>query len=136
MGDERLTRMSLTEISGAIANRKVSSKEVVQNTLELLEKQGNLLNCVARLFPEDALAGAEKADQELSTGNLRGPLHGVPLTHKDMFYRKGKITACGSRICENYTPSVTSTALSKLDLSGALDIGRLNLVEFAYGLTT
>ena len=44
MADERLTRMSLTEISGAIANRKVSSKEVVQNTLELLEKQGNLLN--------------------------------------------------------------------------------------------
>ena len=135
MADERLTRMSLTEISGAIANRKVSSKEVVQNTLEFLEKQGNLLNCVARLFPEDALTGAEKADQELSTGNLRGPLHGVPLTHKDMFYRKGKITACGSRICENYTPSVTSTALSKLDSSGALDIGRLNMVEFAYGLT-
>ena len=89
MADESLAQMSLTEISGAIANRKISSKEVVQNTLELLEKHGNLLNCVARLFPEDALAGAEKADQELSTGNLRGPLHGVPLTHKDMFYRKG-----------------------------------------------
>ena len=135
MVDDDLSRMSLTEISGAIAKREVSSKEVVQNTLELLEQHGTSLNCVARLFPEDALTEAELADHELSSGNSCGPLHGVPLTHKDMFYRKGKITACGSRICENYTPSVTATALIKLDSSGALDIGRLNMVEFAYGLT-
>ncbi len=135
MADDGLSRMSLTEISGAIAKREVSSKEVVHNTLELLEQQGTSINCVARLFSEDALAEAEIADQELSYGNSRGPLHGVPLTHKDMFYRKGKITSCGSRICENYIPSQTATALIKLDSSGALDLGRLNMVEFAYGLT-
>ena len=103
MADNGLSRMSLSEISGAIAKREVSSKEVVQNNLEILEQQGTSLNCVARLFPEEALHEAELADHELSSGNSRGPLHGVPLTHKDMFYRKGKITACGSRICENYT---------------------------------
>ena len=135
MLDDALSRMSLTEISGAIAKREVSSKEVVLNTLELLENQGNSLNFVARLFTEDALNDAELADQELSYGNSRGLLHGVPLAHKDMFYRKGKITGCGSKICENYTPSITATALIKLDSSGALDIGRLNMVEFAYGLT-
>ena len=68
MADEGLSQMSLTEISGAIAKREVSSKEVVQNTLELLENQGTSLNCVARLFTEDALNDAEKADQELSSG--------------------------------------------------------------------
>ncbi len=52
MTDDALSRMSLTEISGAIAKREVSSKEVVQNTLEILEQQGTSLNCVARLFPE------------------------------------------------------------------------------------
>ena len=135
MTDDALSRMSLTDISGAIAKREVSSKEVVQNNMEYLEQHGTSLNCVARLFPDDALNEAELADQELSSGNSRGPLHGVPLTHKDMFYRNGKITACGSRICENYIPSVTATALIKLDSSGALDIGRLNMVEFAYGLT-
>ena len=133
--DDALSRMSLTEISGAIAKREVSSREVVLNTLELFEQQGTSLNCVARLFPEDALTEAKIADQELSSGNLLGLLHGIPLTHKDMFYREGKITACGSRICENFTPSLTATALIKLDLAGALDIGRLNMVEFAYGLT-
>ena len=93
-----LSRISLTEISGAIAKREVSSKEVVQNTLELLEQHGTSLNCVALLFPEDALTEAVIADHELSSGNSRGLLHGVPLTHKDMFYRKGKITACLSLI--------------------------------------
>ena len=135
MPDDSLSRMSLIEISGAIARREVSSMEVVRNNLEQLEEQGESLNCVARLFPEEALADAELADQELSSGNSRGPLHGVPLTHKDMFYRKGKISACGSKICEKYLPSVTATALLKLDQAGALDIGRLNMVEFAYGLT-
>ena len=135
MVDESLSQMSLSEISLAIANREVSSQEVVQNSLEAFEKRGPSLNCLARLFPEQALAEAELADQELSCGNVRGPLHGVPLTHKDMFYRKGKTSACGSKICENYVPDVTATALLKLDKAGALDIGRLNMVEFAYGLT-
>ena len=133
--DEALSRMSLSEISVAIANREVSSQEAVRNSLEQLEKRGPSLNCLARLFPEQALAEAELADQELSSRNLRGPLHGVPLTHKDMFYRAGKITACGSKICEDYVPDVTATALTKLDQAVALDIGRLKMVEFAYGLT-
>ena len=64
MVDDALSRMSLTEISGAIAKREVSSREVVQNNLEILEQQGTSLNCVARLFPEDALTEAELADQE------------------------------------------------------------------------
>ena len=135
MVDEDLPRMSLSEISLAIAKRKVSSQEVVRNSLEKFEKRGPSLNCLARLFPEQALAEAKLADQELSSGNVRGPLHGVPLTHKDMFFRKGKISACGSKIYENYVPDVTATALIKLDKAGALDIGRLNMVEFAYGLT-
>ncbi len=135
MVDESLSRMSLSEISVAIANREVSSQEAVRNSLEQLEKRGPSLNCLARLFPERALAEAELADQELSSRNLRGPLHGVPLTHKDMFYRAGKITACGSKICEDYVPDVTATSLTKLDQAGALDIGRLKMVEFAYGLT-
>ena len=70
MADDGLSRMSLTEISGAIAKHEVSSKEVVQNTLELLEQHGTSLNCVARLFPEDALTEAELADHELSSGTI------------------------------------------------------------------
>ena len=120
MVDETLSRMSLTEISEALLKREVSSQEVVRNSLEELEKRGPSLNCGARLYPEQALAEAESADQELSSGISPGPLHGVPLLHKDMFYRIGKISACGSKICEDYVPDATATALLKLDQVGAL----------------
>ena len=63
MVDEALSRMSLSEISVAIANREVSSQEAVRNSLEQLEKRGPSLNCLARLFPEQALAEAELVDQ-------------------------------------------------------------------------
>ena len=115
--------------------RKVSSEEVVRNSLGQLGKHGFSLNCLARLFTENVLEAAKKADQELASGNSRGRIHGVPLTHKDMFYRAGQITACGSKICENYFPKKTATVLLNLEQEGALDLGRLNMVEFAYGLT-
>ena len=60
MKDEALSRMSLTEISGAIAKRKVSSEEVVRNILGQLEKYGSSLNCLARLFIENVLYAAKK----------------------------------------------------------------------------
>ncbi len=135
MEDEDLSRMSLTEVSEAIAKRNVSSEEVVRNSLSQLEKHGSSLNCLARLFTENVLEDSKKADKELASGNSRGRLHGVPLAHKDMFYRAGQITACGSKICEKYIPETTATVLQNLEHEGALDMGRLNMVEFAYGLT-
>ena len=86
MEDEDLSRMSLTEVSEAIAKRKVSSEEVVRNSLSQLEKHESSLNCLARLFTENVLEDSKKADKELASGNSRGRLHGVPLAHKDMFY--------------------------------------------------
>ncbi|MBC8259287.1 MAG: amidase [SAR324 cluster bacterium] len=135
MVDETLSRMSLVQLSAAIAARKVSSQEVVLNNIEQLEKSASSLNCLARLFPEEALKAAKIADKQLFSGKPKGLLHGVPLLHKDMFYSSGNITACGSKICADYVTDVTATALLKLEQAGALDIGRLNMVEFAYGLT-
>ena len=62
-------------------------------------------------------------------------LHGVPLAHKDMFYRAGRVSGCGSRIRAAFTPDHTATVLARLDKAGALDIARLSMVEFALGLT-
>ena len=56
----------------------------------------------------------------------------MPLAHKDMYYRAGWTAACGSNILADYVPDVTSTAIARLDTAGALDIARLNMVEFAF----
>jgi aspartyl-tRNA(Asn)/glutamyl-tRNA(Gln) amidotransferase subunit A len=60
---------------------------------------------------------------------------GVPLAHKDMFYRAGRVSTCGSRILREHVPQVTSAALERLDAAGFADLGRLNMSEFAYGPT-
>ncbi|MCH8809426.1 MAG: amidase, partial [Proteobacteria bacterium] len=135
MPDDALAGLTLTELAAAIGARKVSSLEATENCLAGLERHGPALNCVAGIEPEAALEAARAADAELAAGRARGALHGVPLAHKDMFYRAGRVSACGSRILADFVPEVTSTALARLDGAGALDIARLNMVEFALGTT-
>ncbi len=135
MPDDALAGLTLTELAAAIGARKVSSLEATENCLAGLDRHGPALNCVAGIEPEAALAAARAADAELAAGRARGALHGVPLAHKDMFYRAGRVSACGSRILADFVPEVTSTALARLDGAGALDIARLNMVEFALGTT-
>jgi aspartyl-tRNA(Asn)/glutamyl-tRNA(Gln) amidotransferase subunit A len=135
MPDDALVGMSLTELAAAIAARNISSLEATESCFARIERHGAALNCIAGLDPEAALQAARAADEELAAGRSRGALHGVPLAHKDMFYRAGRVSACGSRILADFVPEVTSTALARLDGAGALDIARLNMVEFALGTT-
>ena len=127
--------LSLSDVAEAIATERISSVEATQACLDALERAGPALNCVAGVDHEAALAAAAAADSEQAAGRLRGPLHGVPLAHKDMFYRAGRPSACGSRILADFVPDETATVLARLDAAGALDIARLNMVEFALGTT-
>ena len=74
-------------------------------------------------------------DKELAAGKRRGPLHGVPMAHKDMYYREGEISTGGSAIRRNWVAPVTATALQKLDAAGVVELGFLNMAEFAAGPT-
>ena len=96
---------------------------------------GRSINCIAGIDVEAAINAARKIDDRISKGEKIGPLAGVPLAHKDMFYRKNRTSECGSRIRKGFIPEFTSSVLKKLDQSGALDIARLNMVEFAIGVT-
>ena len=122
---------SLTAIASALRTRKISAVEVTQASQQRLKARGAEMNAVAGIDEADALAQAERAD----ASDMSGPLAGVPLAHKDMYYRPGRISACGSKIREDFMPDVLSGALKNLDNAGALDIARLNMVEFALGVT-
>lgn len=135
MVDPAITNLSLVDVAAQIAEGQVSSLEVTQACLERIDRHGERLRCVARIDPEAALAAASRADAERRAGRVRGPLHGVPLAHKDMFYRRGRVSACGSRIRADFVPDHTATVLARLDDVGALDIACLNMVEFALGPT-
>jgi aspartyl-tRNA(Asn)/glutamyl-tRNA(Gln) amidotransferase subunit A len=84
---------------------------------------------------EEALEAADAADAALAKGDVRGPLHGVPLAHKDMYYEAGKVVTCGSLIRRDYVATTTSTALQRLKDAGQIRLGSLQMAEFAYGPT-
>ena len=127
--------LSLTQVTEAIRRRRLSSAEVTGACLARIERLAPKLNCVRDIDADTAMAAACRADDALAAGNSIGPLHGVPLAHKDMYYRTGRISGCGSVIRADFVPERTAMTLQKLDTAGALDVARLNMVEFALGLT-
>ena len=127
--------LSLSEVARAIATKKLSSVEATTVCVERIQAHGPALDTICAMDPDAALADARKADETLAKDGATGPLHGVPLAHKDMFYRAGRISGCGSKIRADFVPDVTGTVLERLDRAGALDIARLNMVEFALGVT-
>jgi aspartyl-tRNA(Asn)/glutamyl-tRNA(Gln) amidotransferase subunit A len=135
MKGDALCAMSLSEAARAVAKREVSSRALTEACLDRIARHGEDLHCIARIDPDAAVRAADEADATLAKSGPRGLLHGVPLAHKDMFFRAGRPADCGSRIMAGHVPETTSSALARLDAAGALDIAQLHMVEFALGTT-
>lgn len=133
--DTAVADLSLVDALAHIAARKVSSGEVTSACLDRLQNAGLQFNCAVDINRKAALCSAEKADNELNCRKPHRSLHGIPLAHKDMFYRTGRVSACGSRILADFVPNYTATVLRRLDRAGAVDLGRLHMSEMALGST-
>src|ERR1700726_518861 len=127
--------MSLTSVAKAIAQKRFSSREATQSCLERIAQWQPRLNAFMVIEADAALAAADAADAALAKGKLSGPLHGVPMAHKDMYYDAGKVVTCGSKIRRDFVATTTSTALQRLKDAGTVRLGSLQMVEFAYGPT-
>ena len=135
MPETELHYMSAWELSGLIRDRRISPVEVVEACLERIEATEPTLNSFITVLPEQARASAERAEQEISRGNYRGPLHGIPVGLKDLFETAGVRTTSGTRIYDNYVPSQDCTVAAKFGQAGAVLIGKLNMHPLAFGPT-
>ena len=124
---------SLVDTADAIAAGKTRVQDVIEGCLDRFRRIGGELACFVELDEAAAIDAAAKADTSLRDGGSAGPLFGVPLAHKDLYYRAGRVSACGSRLREDFRPTTTATVLERLDAAGGIDIGRLVMVEFAMG---
>jgi aspartyl-tRNA(Asn)/glutamyl-tRNA(Gln) amidotransferase subunit A len=127
--------MPLTAVAQAIAQKRLSSREVTQSCLRRIARYEPRLNAFIAIEADEALQAAEAADAALAKGGGRGALHGVPLAHKDMYYDAGRVVTCGSKIRRDFVASTTSTALQRLKDAGTVRLGTLQMAEFAYGPT-
>jgi len=96
---------TLVEIAARIAAGDVTSVEVTECALTRARALQARLNCFVRLEEDNAREQAKAADAARAAGRALGPLHGVPLAHKDIYYEAGKVTHCGSRVRRRDRPS-------------------------------
>src|SRR6266576_6624411 len=136
MASDNILELNLTDLSKLIAARELSSAEAVKAALARLEKTEDKLNAFITVRREQAPAEAKKADEEIARGNYRGPLHGVPVTIKDMFETAGVLTTGGSKILADWIPETDAALVERLREAGAIIIGKTNLDEFGHGGTS
>ena len=132
-GESEIAAMSLCEAADAVARGELSATELVETALARIDRLDPELHAFIRLDREDALARAREIDRDRGRDGAAGPLLGVPMAHKDMYYRAGRVSSCGSRIRREFRPAATATVLERLDGAGAIDLGGLAMVEFAMG---
>jgi aspartyl-tRNA(Asn)/glutamyl-tRNA(Gln) amidotransferase subunit A len=133
--DESLAKLNIREMADLIGQGKTSPVEIMTATLGRIERLNGDYRAFLSVYPEQAIAAAKKAEGELSSGQNRGPLHGVPLAVKDLFQVEGMDRTCGSSFLRDATATSDATSVARLRDAGAIIVGLLNLNEFAYGPT-
>ncbi len=122
----------LTELSAALAVRKISSRELTQAFLERIARLNSALNAFITVDEEGALAAARRADERLGRGQ-GAALTGIPLAYKDIYCTKGLRTTCGSRMLENFVSPYDAHVVEQFNAEGAVLLGKCNMDEFAMG---
>ncbi|HXL22202.1 MAG TPA: amidase [Candidatus Dormibacteraeota bacterium] len=138
--DTELAFASITQIAALFRKRKVSPVEVTRLMLKRIERLNPQLNAYITVCAEQALAQAKQAEAELlgrrGKKRDRGPLHGIPISLKDNICTKGVKTTAGSRILRDYVPMRDAAIVKQLCEAGAVILGKTNMHEFAYGVTS
>ena len=142
MNDTSLTYASITEIAGLFRRRKLSPVELTELMLARIERVNPVLNAFITISADEARSQAKKAEVELSGVRARkahgdrGLLHGIPISLKDNIFTEGIRTTAGSRILRDFVPDHDAVLVKRLKKAGAVILGKTNMHEFAYGVTT
>ncbi|MBM4186858.1 MAG: amidase [Gemmatimonadetes bacterium] len=127
---------SATTLARLIREREVSAREVTMAHLARIDRINPAVNAIVTLVPERALAAAERADQALGRGEPIGPLHGLPIAHKDLQETAGIRTTYGSPIYRDLIPAADSLLVQRCRAAGAICLGKTNTPEFGAGSQT
>ncbi|GAA2007626.1 amidase [Nakamurella flavida] len=132
MGDE-LHHRSATTLARMIRTREVSAREVVQAHLDRIAATNPQVNAIVTLTAESALARAAAQDELAARGEFAGPLHGLPVAHKDNHLTAGVRTTFGSRSRADFVPHVDDLVIERMKAAGVITLGKTNVPEFVAG---
>ena len=120
---------SAKQLAEAICTKELSSLEVVEAHLRCIQEVNPKLNAVVQLTAETARTQARQADADLARGEVKGPLHGVPMTVKDSLATAGVITTAGTPGLAHFVPAQDAPAVARMHAAGAILLGKTNCTE-------
>src|SRR6267154_4331357 len=124
--------LELTELAACIKARTISALEVARAQLDRIAALDGELGSYVQVMADAAMAQAETAQAEIAAGQYRGPLHGVPIALKDLFWTRDFPTAAGTAVHRNFRPDQDASVVRRLKEAGAVVLGKLQLTEGAY----
>lgn len=127
---------SAVSLVARMARRELSAREVLDAHLARIEEVNDRVNAIVTLVPEIAYEKAKQADEAIAKGSLLGPLHGLPIAHKDNHVTAGIRTTFGSKSRADFVPEVTDLTVSRLQDAGCVTTGKTNIPEFVAGGNT
>jgi aspartyl-tRNA(Asn)/glutamyl-tRNA(Gln) amidotransferase subunit A len=126
-------RPTIQQLSRQIRDRAISPVELTRDCLARIENLNPKLNAFITVLADSALDQARRAEQEIHSGNYRGPLHGIPIGLKDLIDTAGTRTTAASGVFKDRIPTEDAEVVRRLRAAGAIILGKQNLHEFAYG---
>jgi len=136
MATNELCFMTATELAKKIRSKEISAKEVMTAHLAQIERVNPEVNAIVTFLPDQAMEGAAAADEMLARGQAVGPLHGLPVAHKDLVETRGIRTTYGSPVFKDNVPDQDALIVERLKKGGAVTIGKTNTPEFGAGSQT
>lgn len=128
--------LSAVEMAHRLRAKDLSARDVLSAHLRQIERVNPKVNAIVTLVAEQAMEQAREADELLAGGNHVGPLHGLPIAHKDLQVTKGIRTTFGSPLYKNFIPSMDSLLVERIRDAGAIMVGKTNVPEFGAGSQT
>ncbi len=134
--EAELAFLSIAEAARLLRRKEISPVDLVQASLARIERGNPRVNACLTILQESALRQARSCEREWTRGRSKGPLHGIPIALKDNFYTRGIRTTAGSKILADFVPKEDSDVAARFAAAGAILIGKTNMHEFAYGITS
>lgn len=127
---------TISEVTASVAAGRMTSEKLTENCLSAIEKLNPKLNAFITVTADEALQQARQADKEIAAGRRIGPLHGIPISLKDLIDQKGVATTAASQVRRDHQATADAVVTSRLRSAGAVFVGKTNLHEFAFGTTS
>ena len=136
MPDREICFLTATELSRLVRARELSAGEVLEAHLSQIDRLNPKVNAIVTLVADRAREQARAADRALASGNEVGPLHGLPIAHKDLVWTRGIRTTFGTLACKDFVPTRDALIVERLKRAGAVTMGKTNTPEFGAGSQT